>query len=108
MNARKARLSILSVIAIAATTVFFSSQPGVETSLLAQQAPKSFLGFDLNIFPGKTALPVLRRTFTFGGYWLSAPPGEKTNTWIGKRELVRAQGFGFLLLYRGRESRELR
>jgi hypothetical protein len=68
----------------------------------------SYLGFDLNIFPGKDALPVLRKTFAFSGYWLSAPPGEKTNTWSGRREAIQSQGFGFLLLYRGPLSRELK
>ncbi len=44
----------------------------------------------------------LRRDFAFTGYWLGNPPGEKTNTWTGKRELLRSQGFGFLVLYSGR------
>ncbi len=70
--------------------------------------PRAYLGFDLNIFPGKASLPVLRKSFAFSGYWLSAPPGTKTNTWRGQRELMRAQGFGFLLLYRGPLSRELK
>jgi hypothetical protein len=38
---------------------------------------------------------------------LSPPPGEKTNTWLGKRELLRSQGFGFLVLFRGPQSSEL-
>jgi hypothetical protein len=68
----------------------------------------SYLGFDRNIYPGDAALPVLRKTFTFASYWLSPPPGEKTNSWLGKRALLRSQGFGFLVLYRGRESREFK
>jgi hypothetical protein len=71
-------------------------------------APRSYLGFDRNIYPGDAALPVLRKTFAFTSYWLNPPPGEKTNSWLGKRELLRSQGFGFLVLYRGRDSRELR
>jgi hypothetical protein len=69
---------------------------------------RSYLGFDLNIFPGKAALPVLRKTFAFTSYWLSPPPLEKTNTWVGQRELLHSQGFGFLLLYRGPQSRDLK
>ncbi len=46
-------------------------------------------------------MPILRKTFSFAGYWLSPPPGEKTNSWQGKRELLRSQGFGFLVLFRG-------
>ena len=67
-------------------------------------APRSYLGFDRNDYPGDAALPILRKTFAFSSYWLSPPPGEKTNTWTGKREFLRSQGFGFLVLYSGRDS----
>jgi hypothetical protein len=66
------------------------------------------LGFDRNIYPGDAALSILRKMFAFSGYWLSPPPGEKTNTWSGKRELLRKHGFGFVILYRGRNSSELK
>jgi hypothetical protein len=68
----------------------------------------SYLGFDRNMYPGDAALPILRKTFTFASYWLSPPPGEKTNSWRGKRKLFLAQGFGFLVLYRGRDSKEFK
>jgi Domain of unknown function (DUF1906) len=68
----------------------------------------SYLGFDRNIYPGDAALPVLRKTFIFTSYWLSPPPGEKRNTWNGKRALLVSHGFGFLVLYRGRDSGELK
>src|SRR5260221_423863 len=68
----------------------------------------TYLGFDLNTYPGDNALPILRKTFSFGGYWLSPPPGAKQNTWVGKRHLFLSQKFGFLLLYRGPQSRELK
>ena len=72
-------------------------------------APKTaYLGFDRDIYPGDAALPVLRKTFAFTSFWLSPPPEEKTTTWLGKRDLLRKQGFGFLVLYRGRESREFK
>jgi hypothetical protein len=73
-----------------------------------QNPSPSYLGFDRNVYPGDDALPVLRKTFVFTSYWLSPPPGEKLNTWRGKRELLQSQGFGFAVLYRGRETRELR
>jgi len=69
--------------------------------------PHSHLGFDRNIYPGDDALPILRKTFAFSSFWLSPPPGEKTNTWHGKRELLLQNGFGFLVLFRGREEKEL-
>ena len=39
---------------------------------------QTYLGFDANDYPGDDALPGLRRTFTFSGYWLNAPPGAKS------------------------------
>ena len=71
-------------------------------------ASETYLGFDRNVYPGDAALPVLRKTFVFASYWISPPPGEKVNTWTGKRALLREQGFGFVVLYRGREVRELK
>jgi hypothetical protein len=68
----------------------------------------TYLGFDANDYPGDEVLPALRRTFTFSGYWLNAPPGAKTNTWTGKRAELLKNGFGFLILFDGRLSKELR
>lgn len=82
----------------------------LRASLVAQAAPAkshSYLGFDRNIYPGDDALPILRKTFSFTSYWLSSPPGEKTKTWSGKREALRSQGFGFLVLFRGPQISEL-
>lgn len=78
-----------------------------DTQAEKSAAPRTFLGFDRNEYPGDAALPVLRKTFAFSSYWLSAPPGEKTNSWTGKRAMLQAQGFGFLLLYQGRTSGQL-
>jgi len=75
---------------------------------VAAESKGSYLGFDRNIYPGDSSLPILRKSFAFTSYWLSPPPGEKANTWKGKRELLLSHGFGFLVLYRGRESRELK
>ncbi len=67
----------------------------------------AYLGFDRNLYPGDAALRALRRTFHFAGYWLSPPPGATTNTWAGKREVLHSHGFGFVVLFRGRETREM-
>jgi len=87
------------------SSAFSTSPPSPEA---APEHARSYLGFDRNIYPGDAALPVLRKTFTFTSYWLSPPPGEKKNTWKGKRELLLSHGFGFLVLYRGRDSGELK
>ena len=55
-----------------------------------------------NEYPGDDLLPALRRSFSYAGYWLSNPPGDDHNPWVGKRETLKANGFGFLLLYNGR------
>lgn len=104
----KPGLSFLFISVIAAVLILFSYQAGARPSPRQQEASRAYLGFDLNIFPGKAALLVLRKTFSFSSYWLSPPTGEKTNSWLGQRELLRAQGFGFLLLYLGPLSRELK
>jgi len=70
--------------------------------------PASYLGFDLNDYPGDDAIPTLRKNFAFTGYWLSPPPGEKHNSWIGKRSLLLKHGFGFIVLYNGRVTKNLK
>jgi hypothetical protein len=74
----------------------------------AQTASRTYLGFDRNDYPGDAVLPVLRKTFSFAGYWLNAPPGETSNTWRGKREILDSNGFGFLVLFNGRLEREIK
>jgi hypothetical protein len=95
---------VLSFIAV--FLLFHVHSLGVQSG--AAQAKISYLGFDRNIYPGDSSLPILRKNFAFTSYWLSLPPGEKVNTWKGKRELLLSHGFGFLILYRGPESRELK
>jgi len=73
-----------------------------------QRTAERYLGFDLNLYPGDDALRVLRKTFSFASYWLGPPPGEKRSTWVGKRALLQEQGFGFVVLFNGRESRNLK
>lgn len=73
-----------------------------------EPTPHAYLGFDRNDYPGDDAMNLLRRDFAFTGYWLGNPPEEKTNSWSGKRELLRSQGFGFVLLFAGPTSSQLR
>ena len=74
----------------------------------AGNTPRTYLGFDRNDYPGDAAMKLLRHDFAFTGYWLGPPPGEKRNTWKGKRKLLLSHGFGFLVLYLGRDSSELK
>ena len=105
-------IAIIAGLAItaAASESRVLAQPRVAARSEKQQSssPTSHSGFDLNIYPGDDALPTLRKSFKFAGFWLNAPPGAKQNTWRGKRNAVLAQGFGFLVLYNGPQSRELK
>jgi len=68
----------------------------------------SYLGFDRNDYPGDAVLDALANDFAFAGYWLNPPPGEKDTSWRGKRGILRAHGFGFLILFNGRLDKELK
>lgn len=90
MNRRIATLSILLLTA------------------LLSFAQHNYLGFDKNDYPGDNLLPTLHKTFAYTGYWLNNPPGMITDPWAGKRKTIRADGFGFLILYNGRLDTELK
>jgi hypothetical protein len=66
------------------------------------------LGFDRNDYPGVAAMKELRKEFAFAGYWLTPPPGAKTNSWTRKRMEMEALGYGFLLLAQGRAGNAIR
>src|ERR1700739_4454838 len=69
---------------------------------------RAYLGFDANDYPGDDALPILRKTFAFTGYWLGPPPGEKSTSWLGKRSALQKEGFGFLVLWNGLLQRNVK
>jgi len=71
-------------------------------------AQSNYLGFDRNDYPGDSNLKTLRQTFSYAGYWLNNPPGEKSNSWAGHRAAVESAGFGFLVLSNGRLYAELK
>jgi hypothetical protein len=72
------------------------------------QQPRGFIGFDRNDYPGDSKLPALRAHFDFVGYWLTNPPGERHNSWVGKRAALAEQGFGFLVLANGRTDAQIK
>jgi len=82
-------------------------------------ATRTYLGFDANDYPGDAALPRLKQTFVFAGYWLNDPPGtpppgsakrrdSDVRPWLGHRAALAKEGFGFLVLFNGRLERELK
>ncbi len=100
--------SVVTLFLLCIGVFLLSQAPSIGAQHAAAASIRSYLGFDRNDYPGDTALPILRKTFSFASYWLSPPPGEITNTWAGKRELLRKQGFGFVVLFRGREEKDLK
>jgi len=63
---------------------------------------------DRNDYPGDASMAALRKGFEFTGYWLNNPPGDDRNTWQGKRQTLQKMGYGFLLLFNGREYVQLK
>ena len=72
------------------------------------QESKRYLGFDRNQYPGESNLRILRKSFTFSGYWLNTPPGAESNSWVGKRDEVLRAGFGFLVVFNGRTYAQIK
>jgi hypothetical protein len=90
---------------IAVAAVAMSTGLPQNVNLRAQSKPSdppTYLGFDRNDYPGDENLKVLRQTFSYAGFWLNRPPGEKANTWAGKRRALESAGFGFLVLFNRR------
>jgi hypothetical protein len=85
-----------------------SSGDTMSDSVRSPGDTSAYLGFDRNTYPGDANLKALRQTFSYTGYWLNNPPGEKTNTWRGHRAAVESAGFGFLVLFNGRLYAELK
>jgi hypothetical protein len=84
------------------------ASPAQSSAKHAASTSRAYLGFDRNDYPGDASLPALRKTFSFTGYWLNAPPGASSDAWLGKRALLRRRGFGFLVLFDGRTYSQLK
>jgi hypothetical protein len=82
--------------------------PARQSTSPAPADSRAYLGFDRNSYPGDAALTTLRKTFFFTGFWLNNPPGENSDSWRGKREILNSNGFGFLLLFTGRLYKDLK
>jgi hypothetical protein len=96
-------LALVAVVALGLVVVP-TANPHSNTTANAS----AYLGFDRNDYPGDQNLKILRQTFSYTGFWLNPPPGAKTTTWSGKREMLQSAGFGFLVLFNGRLFKELK
>ena len=95
-----------AAIALAAVALTLGSTGYAQSSTAGRSV--SYLGFDRNEYPGDDNLKALRKTFSYSGFWLNNPPGEETNTWQGKREVLESAGFGFLIVFNGRLYADLK
>lgn len=77
-------------------------------AVCSASAQQSYLGFDRNQYPGDQNLKLLRQTFSYTGFWLNNPPGDNTNSWVGKRQVLTSAGFGFMVLFNGRLENQLK
>jgi len=97
------------VAAIPLATILMAAVLCHVASLAQQSAPApAYLGFDRNDYPGDENLKQLRQKFSYAGFWLNPPPGEKVNNWAGKRPTLQSAGFGFLVLFKGRLFAQLK
>ena len=90
------------------SALFLSAMACSCLAVAKNAAAQTYLGMDRNDYPGDTNMQTLRKTFLFTGYWLNNPPGADQNSWKGKRLALQAMGYGFLLLFNGREYKELK
>lgn len=99
---------VLIVVLLIGAIVAQSLSHKKTISKASTSQPDVFLGFDRNDYPGDDVLPLLRKSFSFSSYWLNNPPGEKRNSWAGKRQAMKNAGFGFVVLFNGRTYKTLK
>lgn len=102
------KLTLMSVLCGFLLVLMYTAPAARQSANPAPAESGAYLGFDRNTYPGDASIPTLRKTFSFTGFWLNTPPGETSNTWRGKREILNSNGFGFLLLFNGRLYKELK
>ena len=83
-------------------------EPAASAEASAGSGSGGYVGFDRNEYPGDGTMAGMKKQFAFVGYWLTVPPGAMFNQWVGKRELLKQQGWGFLLLANGRFEAEIK
>jgi hypothetical protein len=102
---RRFAAPISALLLLAVTVCAQQNNPAARPQTSA--TVKEPIGFDSNDYPGDHLLPALRSHFAFAGYWLTSPPGERQNSWQGKRDAIVRNGFGFLVLANGKTDAEI-
>ena len=96
-----------ALIVTALSLVVLSCAQQAPQAKVAAPAAQRYVGFDANNYPGDDLLPALRKQFSFTGYWLTNPPLTDHNPWVGKRDILLRNGFGFLVVANGRLDKEI-
>lgn len=107
---RTKRFQLALAGALFVSSVWLSNSQAIASDPVHQSrtdSSQTYLGFDVNEYPGDAALPALKQIFRFASYWINVPPGAKGNNWEGKRAEFAKNGFGFMVLFNGRFDREL-
>ncbi|MGH9774181.1 MAG: glycoside hydrolase domain-containing protein [Candidatus Acidiferrales bacterium] len=102
------KILVAAILAVSIASGNLETSSRAASPARAKRYARYYLGFDRNIYPGDAELARLSHTFRFGGYWLNVPQGLKENTWAGKRKMFIGDGLGFLVLFSGRPSQELK
>jgi Domain of unknown function (DUF1906) len=101
------RFVMLFATVLLVTATACAQKQGTPLSPAPSTPTQNPIGFDSNEYPGDEALSLLRKNFAFVGYWLTNPPGEHTNSWVGKRDILLKKGFGFLVLANGKTDAQI-
>jgi len=106
---RGTQTKTVSVAQVDGSTPSAQSSPVASVDAIAGlSAGGGYVGFDRNEYPGDDTMAAMKKQFAFVGYWLTVPPGAMFNQWVGKREVLKQQGWGFLLLANGRFEAEIK
>jgi Domain of unknown function (DUF1906) len=100
-------LKFAPILLTIATLATMAGAQQTEPAKKPARTRTNYVGFDANNYPGDGLLPALRKQFSFTGFWLTNPPGTDHNSWIGKRDILVRNGFGFLVVANGRLDTEI-
>src|SRR5271154_3251746 len=100
--------TLLTALLLFVAVIACAQSSPAAANLVPSATTQNPIGFDSNNYPGDAALPALRLHFAFAGYWLTNPPGEHHNSWLGKRDVLLRNGFGFLVLANGKTDAEIK
>jgi hypothetical protein len=101
------RLVKFAPLALTVIVLALAATAGAQQAAAGKPSSANYVGFDANDYPGDAMLPTLHQQFAFTGYWLTNPPGAHSNPWLGKRDILLRNGFGFLVVANGRLDKEI-